>query len=213
MNEQPDGLVESAKEDEAIIREVLAGNADAFGALQKKYRRLVGYLIRKTVRNETDVEDLVQETFIKAFAALPSFQFEYQFSRWLFKIASNRCIDHLRRKRFAMSSLDEPITTRDGGELTMEPVDSGRKPDELLLAGERAEMLRAALAALPDKYREVIRMRHEEELEYSEIAERLNQPLGTVKAHLFRARKMLYKALLKHGSHFDEYMNDEDSNA
>lgn len=210
MSDVPKQATESSAEDEAVIRDILAGNINAFAILERKYRRIVSFLIRKMIRNEEDVEDLTQETFVKAYAALPSFQFEYPFSRWLYKIASNRCIDHLRRKRFAAVSLDEPLNTRDGGELYMEPADHGHTPDTALLAKERAEMLRDALRTMPEKYREVIRLRHEEELEYQEIADRLHQPLGTVKAHLFRARKLLYKKLLKHGSHFEEYMQDGD---
>lgn len=210
MSDVPKPATESSAEDEAVIRDILAGNINAFAILERKYRRIVSFLIRKMIRNEEDVEDLTQETFVKAYAALPSFQFEYPFSRWLYKIASNRCIDHLRRKRFAAVSLDEPLNTRDGGELYMEPADRGHTPDTALLAKERAEMLREALRTMPEKYREVIRLRHEEELEYQEIADRLHQPLGTVKAHLFRARKLLYKKLLKHGSHFEEYMQDGD---
>ena len=205
---QPDHA-QSAAEDEAIIREVLAGNVDAFAKLERKYRRIISFLIRKMIRNEEDVADLTQDTFVKAFNALPRFKFEYPFSRWIYKIASNRCIDHLRRKRFQEVSLDQPIVTRDGGELSMDPPDMGPVPDDQLLARERAQMLREALETLPEKYRTVIRMRHEEELDYQEIADKLGHPLGTVKAHLFRARKMLYKKLLQHGSHFEEYMSDD----
>ncbi len=208
--EQQQQAAESAAEDERIIREVLAGNVNAFSVLEKKYRRIVNFLIRKMVRNDEDVADLTQDVFFKAYNGLKSFQFEYQFSKWLYKIASNRCIDHLRRKRFQMYSLDQPITTRDGGELAMDPPDAGPVADSILLAKERAEMLRAALETLPDKYRTVIRMRHEEELEYQEIAAKLGHPLGTVKAHLFRARKLLYKRLSVHGSHFEEYMTDDE---
>jgi RNA polymerase sigma factor (sigma-70 family) len=205
---QPDHA-RSAAEDEAIIREVLAGNVDAFAKLERKYRRIISYLIRKMIRNEEDVADLTQETFVNAYNALPRFKFEYPFSRWIYKIASNRCIDHLRRKRFQAVSLDQPILTKDGGEITMEPPDTRPEPDDLLLAKERGEMLKRALETLPEKYRIVIRLRHEEELEYQEIADKLGHPLGTVKAHLFRARKMLYKKLLVHGSHFEEYMSDD----
>lgn len=209
MKEPTQQNAEQAAEDEAIIRDVLAGNINSFALLERKYRRIVSFLIRKMIRNDEDVEDLVQDTFVKAYAALPSFQFEYPFSRWLYKIASNRCIDHLRKRRFLQVSLDEPISTRDGGDLYMDPPDQEQTPDVALLARERFALLKEALETMPDKYREVIRLRHEEELEYQEIADKLNQPLGTVKAHLFRARKLLYKKLLKHGSHFEEYMVDE----
>ncbi len=210
--EQQLAAEESAAEDAATVREVLQGNINAFAKIEKKYRRTVSFLIRKMVRHDEDVEDLVQDTFVKAYRALPSFQFEFQFSRWLFKIASNGCIDYLRRKRFQMVSIDQPLPTQDGTELTIDPPDRGPLPVEALLAQERAQMLKSALETLPEKYKVVIRMRHEEELEYQEIAEKLGHPLGTVKAHLFRARKLLYKKLMVHGSHFAEYMpNDEDA--
>ena len=208
--EQQLQAAESAAEDERIIREVLAGDVNAFAVLEKKYRRIVSFLVRKMVRTDDDVADLTQDTFVKAFNALPSFRFEYQFSKWLFKIASNRCIDYLRRKRFQAVSLDQPVVTKDGGEVTLEPQDQGPVADEILLSKERAELLQAALESLPDKYRLVIKMRHEEELEYQEIADKLGHPLGTVKAHLFRARKLLYKKLILHGKHFEEYMADEE---
>jgi RNA polymerase sigma-70 factor (ECF subfamily) len=211
--EQQQQAAESAAEDERIIREVLSGNVNAFALLEKKYKRTVNFLIRKMVRNEEDVADLTQDTFVKAYNGLPRFQFEFQFSRWLYKIASNRSIDYLRRKRVQIYSLDQALTTRDGGEITMEPPDKGPVADDLLLAKERAHMLKEALETLPDKYRIVIKMRHEEEMDYQEIADKLGHPLGTVKAHLFRARKLLYKKLIQLGSHFEEYMSDEEDAA
>lgn len=204
---------ESSAEDEAVLRRILAGDTNAFAFLEKKYRKTVVFLIRKMVRNDEDVNDLAQDTFVKAYAALPTFQFEYPFSRWLFKIASNRTIDFLRRKRFQMYSIDEPIRTGDGGDLYMDPRDNEPMPDAVVLAGERAQMLKEALDSLPEKFKRVIQMRHEEELEYQEIADKLQQPLGTVKAHLFRARKQLYKKLLQHGNHFEEYMPDDEDDA
>jgi RNA polymerase sigma factor (sigma-70 family) len=199
------------REDEAVIRAVLTGNVNEFARLEKKYRRIVAFLVRKMIRNEQDVEDLVQDTFVRAFAALPSFQFEYPFSRWLYRIASNRCIDHIRRKRFAMYSLDEPRRGRDDSDYVVEIRDSGLAPDGVLLAKERAELLRGAFEELPEKYKVVIRMRHEEELDYQEIAERLSLPLGTVKAHIFRARKRMYAALTRTADHaFEEYLGNED---
>lgn len=213
MTDTPQQAAESSAEDEAIIRDVLAGNVNAFASLERKYRRIVTFLIRKMIRDDEDVNDLVQDSFVKAFQALPSFQFEYPFSRWLYKIASNRCIDHLRRKRFAMTSIDAPVRGKDGGEFYLEPEDKGPTPDVTLLAKERVLLLREALASIPERYREVIRLRHDEELEYQEIADRLGQPLGTVKANLFRARKMLFKKLMQHGTHFEEYLDNGEDEA
>lgn len=209
MTETSLHAAESSAEDEAVIRQVLAGNTNAFAKLERKYRRIVTFLVRKMVSQQDDVEDLVQDTFVKAFQALPTFQFEFPFSRWLYKIASNRCIDYLRRRRFAMVSIDQPITGKDGSDYVWEPRDAGPTPESVVLSRERAQMIRDALASMPEKYQVVIRMRHDEELEYQEIADRLGQPLGTVKANLFRARKRLVVLLKRHGRHFEEYMADE----
>ncbi len=211
MSDSPNDALDEQKEDESVIRAVLSGNVNEFARLEKKYRRIVSFLVRKMIRNEQDVEDLTQDTFVRAFAALHTFQFEYPFSRWLYRIASNRCIDHLRRKRFAMYSIDEPRRGKDEGEFVVELPDSGPAPDSILLAKERADLLRVAFDALPEKYKVVIRMRHEEELDYQEIADRLDLPLGTVKAHIFRARKRMYAVLTRNNDHaFEEYIIDED---
>jgi RNA polymerase sigma-70 factor (ECF subfamily) len=208
MIDTPQQAADSSAEDEAVIRDVLAGKTNAFAKLERKYRRIVAFLVRKMVSNADDVDDLVQDTFVRAYQALPSFQFEYPFSRWLYKIASNRCIDYLRRRRFSMVSLDQPLTGKDGSDYVWEPRDGGLTPEGVVLSIERAQMIREALASMPEKYQEVIRMRHDEELEYQEIADRLGQPLGTVKANLFRARKRLVVLLRQHGRHFEEYISD-----
>jgi len=199
---------DSAAADLVVVQRVLAGEVNAYAVLESKYKRIVAFLVRKMISNEEDAADIVQDTFVKAFSALKTYKGDYPFSRWLYKIASNKCIDYLRRKRFAMVSIDSPIATKDGGEMTFDPMDLGPVPVDIVLANERSAMLKNALQSLPEKYRNVIRMRHEEDLEYQEIADKLAKPLGTVKAHIFRARKLLYKRLLKHGDHFEEYMPD-----
>lgn len=186
-------------EDCLVIQDILAGNTNAFAHLQKKYQRQINSLLRRMVRDPDDVADLVQETFIKAYRALATFQCEHSFEKWLYKIASNNCIDYLRRKRFTIISIDKPVSTSDGGEMSMElPDPNSPQPDGEMLASERTQVLREAYELLPPKYKEVIRMRHEEEMEYNEIADKLGLPLGTVKAHIFRARQMMYKKLHKH---------------
>jgi RNA polymerase sigma-70 factor (ECF subfamily) len=181
-------------DDLAVVRAVLAGDTNAFSAIDRKYRRRLYVLIRHIIRNDRDAEDLVQDTLLKAFRALESFKPEYSFEKWLFKIASNTCIDYLRRARFAPESLQ--LDDSDNDEPPRQVADpNSPRPDEVLEHAERQEILRAAIASLPDKYRTVIYLRHELELDYNEIAVRLNVPLGTVKAHLFRARQLLLKKL------------------
>ncbi|MGA2298649.1 MAG: sigma-70 family RNA polymerase sigma factor [FCB group bacterium] len=194
---------ESIEEDYKNVRAVLSGDSSSFQHLQKKYKRIIASLIRKMVRNEDDVEDLTQETFIKAYNRLSSFNFSYAFSGWIYRIASNTCIDFLRKKRFTTVSLSQPIGN-DEDNLFFEIEDNSTVPDLDVLHRERKQALDDAIKSLPENYREIIKLRHEEDLDYTEIAVKLDLPLGTVKAHLFRARKILYTSLVKKKYLFEE---------
>ncbi len=185
---------QSRVEDADLIERAVAGNQQAFTQLRQKYYPTIAGLIRRMMRNSDDVEDLVQETFVKAFNAIATFNHEYAFSTWLYRIASNHCIDFLRKKRLKTFSIDQPIETHDG-EIQYEISDSTWLPDTDIHNKEKTSLLNAAIQELPEKYRVVIELRHGEELDYQEIANQLGLPLGTVKAHLFRAREMLYKKL------------------
>ncbi|GAB5466386.1 MAG: sigma-70 family RNA polymerase sigma factor [Candidatus Kapaibacteriales bacterium] len=185
---------QSNKEDFETLKEILSGNTDAFKKIEKKYRGIVSSLIRRMVKNDTDIEDLTQETFIKVFKALPNFQFEYSFSSWIYRIASNNTIDFLRKKRFNTFSIDQPIGNSDDDNY-FEIEDTSFSADDFVLREEKRQILDQAISELSENYRKIIELRHKKELEYKEIAEILDIPLGTVKAHLFRARKMLYEAL------------------
>jgi RNA polymerase sigma-70 factor (ECF subfamily) len=195
--------IKKNSEDIEVIKRILDGDKEAFAIIQKKYARIIASLIRRMIKDEADVNDLTQDTFIKAYNALGNFQLNYSFSSWLFKIASNTCIDFLRKKRFNLVSLHRPSNDSEGEEI-IEIKDDTHTPDTDLLAKERKEALINAIAGLPDNYREIIKLRHGEDLDYSEIAYRLDLPLGTVKAHLFRARKLLYEKLKKQKTLFDE---------
>lgn len=184
---------ENREEDLNAIKSILSGNIDNFKLLQNKYQKIVKNLIRKMIKNEEDVNDLAQETFIKAYNSLSSFQFQYTFSSWLFRIASNNCIDFLRKKRFSTISLSQPLN--DSDDQVFEVEDKEYAPDRTMLSEERRSLLLKAIEELPDHYREIIKLRHYEEMDYNQIAEHLNIPLGTVKAHLFRARKLLLQSL------------------
>ncbi len=202
MSSELDRRKMSRDEDAEVIRRVLAGDKEAFSKLQNKYKYIVSAIVRKVIRDEDDVDDLTQEAFIKAYRALQSFNFDYAFSSWLYKIASNACIDFLRKKKYYTISLSRPLDP-DNPDYIFEVEDTNSLPDIELIKNERAEVVEAAIADLPEKYRTIINLRHSEELDYAEIAEKLNLPLGTVKVNLFRARKMLGIALRKHASLFD----------
>lgn len=191
-------ISESQQEDFTAIRKVLAGDTSGFTFLENKYHKIIASLIRKMVKNEEDVQDLTQETFIKAFNALENFNFGFSFSSWIYKIASNTCIDFLRKKRFQTVSLNQPVAGSDDEENVFEIKDDSYIPDMNVLSEERVKILKEAIEKLPENYKQIIKLRHEKELDYTEISEKLNLPLGTVKAHLFRARKSLYSMLKKH---------------
>ncbi len=182
------------EEDIEAIKKCLSGDNTGFNYLQKKYKSIVISLVRRMVKNEEDVEDITQETFIKAYNALSSFQFGYSFSAWLYRIASNNCIDFLRKKRFQVISLNVKSHDSDDEE-EMEIIDDSFMPDIKVLNDEKKRTLNDAFEKLPPNYKLILKLRHEEDLEYNEIAERLNIPIGTVKAHLFRARKLMYDHL------------------
>jgi RNA polymerase sigma-70 factor (ECF subfamily) len=190
------------KVDYEIVQRILSGEKDSFRVLQDKYYSIIHTLIKRMIKNEDDVNDLTQESFIKAYKALDKFQYGYSFSAWLYRIASNTCIDFLRKKRFNEISLNQPLANTDDYYLEIE--DQSYIPDIEIQNKEKSIVLQQAIEKLPDNYRTIIKLRHEEELDYKEIAERLNIPLGTVKAHLFRARKLLFQALKKHTHLFNQ---------
>ncbi len=177
-----------------IVKRALDGEQDAYNILLKKYRGAIYSLVYKMVKNREEAEDLVQETFIKAFSALGTFNAQYAFSTWLFKIASNNCIDFLRKKRLQTMSIDKPTEAKDGP-ITKELPDPIINPEAELIDTERKSIIEIAIDSLPSKYRIAILMRHKEEKSYEEIAEALDVPLGTVKARIFRAREKLKKHL------------------
>lgn len=151
-------------------------------------------LLYNMVHHKEEAEDLVQEAFIKAFAALSTFNQEFAFSTWLYKIAINTTIDHIRKKKLQTYSIDKPIQSRDG-ELKREYADVQEATDKDLLSTEKSALIAQAISELPDHYREAIILRHTEEKSYEEIAEITKVPLGTVKARIFRAREMLKQKL------------------
>ncbi|MFQ5708604.1 MAG: RNA polymerase sigma factor [bacterium] len=177
-----------------LIKKAIEGDETAYKELLDNYRGAIFNLLYKMVRNREETEDLVQEAFMKAFKALPSFNEEYAFSTWLYKIAINNCIDHIRKKRLKTYSIDKPVSAKDG-ELGREFPDTSMSPDKDLLSEEKSNIIEAAIGELPKNYKTVIVLRHAEEKSYEEIAEILNIPLGTVKARIFRAREMLKKKL------------------
>ena len=184
--------------DRILIKEALEGNQRAYDELIKKYRGSVYNLVYRMIENRQEAEDIVQETFIKAFNALITFNEEFAFSTWLFKIATNNCIDTLRKRKLQTYSLDTPVQTKDG-EVSRDFADKRYSPEQSTISSESTLMILDAVEALPKKYQHVINMRHKEDRSYEEISDLLKIPIGTVKARIFRARELLKRKLKERG--------------
>jgi RNA polymerase sigma factor (sigma-70 family) len=191
----------SKLEDYELIGKAIKGDQSSYDRLMKKYYKLVHNLIFRMIYNKEDVEDLTQEAFIKAFNSLEKFDHQFAFSTWLYKIASNNCIDYLRKKKLNTISIDKEFDSEDE-DLRFEIPDNDYKPDRNILDREKKKILEDAIESLPEKYKTVILLRHQDEMEYDEIAKKLNIPLGTVKAHIFRGRELLNKYLKDKMIHF-----------
>ena len=180
--------------DQKLIRRCKRGEEAAFQAVLTRYRGPIYNLCWRMVRNDEDARDLAQEVFIKVFRLLDRYDEQYAFSSWLFRIATNHCIDHLRRQRLRFLSLE-----RDGGsdddEAEMQIANDDPEPDVVLQRREALEKLEEVIAELPPHYRVITLLRHDQQLSYEEIAETLQLPLGTVKARIHRARNMIQQML------------------
>lgn len=196
MDEQTVNLTGKAIEDYKLVKEALAGNEKAYARLLYRYREPVYYMLLRMVNNRTDAEDLTLEAFGKAFKNLHQYVPNYAFSTWLFKIASNNCIDHLRKAKELEIHLENNID-QNGGLESIRIKSKDPDPEERLIRIQRAIILRKMVVSLKPRYRELIEMRYFSEYSYEEIAEKLNIPIGTVKAQLFRARELLFELIEK----------------
>jgi len=178
------------KEDLLLVERCKQGDEMAYTQLVGKYRNAVYNLCRKMVRNAEEAHDLTQEAFVKTFRSLDRYNPVYAFSSWLFKITSNLCIDYIRKQRMKMLSIDDPVEGEEGP-ITRDLLDPGTTPDRESEKTELREAIRAAIQELPQHYRVILLLRHQEQLSYDEIAARLEIPLGTVKARIHRAREGL----------------------
>ena len=193
-NSPRENASESSLEDDVLVKKAKGGDEKAYKALVDKYERALYFHILKMVKDREQVEDLVQEAFVKAFDNLNTYSTNYAFSTWLYRIATNNTIDYLRKKKLKTLSIDKPMKTKDG-EMEMQLPDESASTDRDIIKKQRKKIVQNAIEDLPEKYRKVIELRHMEEKTYKEISDILDKPLGTVKAHIFRARELLYKAL------------------
>ena len=189
-DQQEEGLA-----DDEIVRRILGGDEDLFGTLVKRYQgRILGHVARMVGQRE-DALDLTQEIFIKVFQALDRYNAEYKFSTWLFRIAGNSAIDHLRKKRVRTVPLEPADPDQSRHVSSIEYRSTDLDPYAELRNLERGEAISRAIRELPAEFRELITLRHFAGLSYEEIAEVKEMPLGTVKNKLFRARAVLKERL------------------
>ncbi len=184
----------ASQTDQEIVAQAREGREAAYRELIRRYERPVFSLILRMVRDRQLAEDLSQETFIKALNAIGSYRPEFKFSSWIFKIANNAAIDHLRRREVDTLSLDGApnATSQDDIEATALQVgDKGETPLAELEARELGTAIERAIGQLRPEYRSCILLRHVEGLAYEEIAQLLDLPLGTVKTYIHRARHEL----------------------
>lgn len=190
-------LTDKAMYDYLLVRAAVDnGDQKAYALLMDRYRDSIYFMLLKMVNNKDDADDLTIEAFGKAFNKLHQYTPNYAFSTWLFKIASNNCIDFIRKKKknFVLS-LDKPLEGADGGEMTYDVPSNTPDPEEIFIKAQKVILMQVLVERLKPRYRTLVELRYFKEYSYEEIAVELDLPLGTVKAQLFRAREFLYNIL------------------
>lgn len=186
-------LSEKAQRDYMLVQRATDGDQRAYAELMGRYRDAIYYMLLKMVNNASDAEDLTIEAFGKAFKNITQYAPNYAFSTWLFKIATNNCIDFIRKKKASHVSLDHHNEEHEKATKDIQaPV---MDPEETLINEQKIHLMRSIVSKLKPRYRKLIELRYFNELSYEEIAEELELPIGTVKAQLFRARELLYNIL------------------
>jgi RNA polymerase sigma factor (sigma-70 family) len=192
------GLSDKARNDLLLVELAKNGNEKAFSSLLNRYRDSIYYMLLKMVSNASDAEDLTIEAFGKAFRSLESFTPDFAFSTWLFKIATNNCIDFIRKKQISPAPIDQLQDDLD--HLTVNIQSDLPDPEETLINDQKIAVLRDIVNQLKPMYRNLIELRYYKEYSYEEIASELKIPIGTVKAQLYRAKSLLFNIFTKTGN-------------
>ncbi len=195
MGELENHLSEKAARDYDLVKAALEGDETAFARLLARYKDAIYFMLLKMVSNKSDAEDLTLEAFGKAFKNLHQYSPDYAFSTWLFKIASNNCIDFLRKKRGTYVPIEGNSQDNQENESPIKLKSKDPNPEERLIRKQKAILMRKVVRKLKPRYQTLVEYRYFRELSYEEIAKELNLPLGTVKAQLFRAREMMFKLI------------------
>ena len=180
--------------DQVLVERVQSGDKRAFDLLVGKYQHKIANLIGRYVRESADVQDLVQETFIKAYRALANFRGDSAFYTWLYRIAINTAKNHIvaQSRRPPGSDIDAVDAEQFNGDSALK---ENASPERIALKDEIAEVVVGVIENLPDDLREALTLRELDGLSYEEIAEVMNCPIGTVRSRIFRAREAVDKQL------------------
>ena len=194
----PPALDLSNLPDADVVALAQQGRDAAYRELIRRYERPVFSLVFRMVRDRELAEDLAQDTFVKVLQHIDRYRPEFKFSSWLFKIANNVAIDHLRRRQLDTVSIDGSpyaATTDAAQDSALDVASKGESALDLIEARELGSAIERAIASLRPEYRSCILLRHVEDRSYEEIAATLDLPLGTVKTYIHRARQELRRAL------------------
>jgi len=192
-DESPPAPVSASDSDAMLVERTVAGDQKAFELLVIKYERRIQRLIGRMVRDVDLVEDIAQETFIRAYRAMAQFRGEAQFYTWLYRIAVNTAKKALMELKRNPTVSENSFKSDDDDETSMleNELTSSETPESLLAGKEIAQMVNTAMDALPDELRQAITLREIEGLSYEEIADAMNCPIGTVRSRIFRAREAI----------------------
>jgi RNA polymerase sigma-70 factor (ECF subfamily) len=179
-----------AETEQSLIQRAQQGDHDAFAALVDEHQRYVYNLALRVVKDENEALDLTQETFVRAWTALPNFRGQSQFRTWLYRITTNLCYNRLPNLRRSLNDLGDDVM-----EEIPETSSELYNPVRKIESNETRLYLQQAIGALEENYRLLITLRYQHELSYEEIASTLNLPLGTVKTGIFRAKQQLRNLL------------------
>ncbi len=186
-------LSDKAQQDLELVNSAISGDQKAYAKLLSRYRDSIYFMLLKMVNNPDDADDLTIEAFGKAFKNINQYTPNFAFSTWLFKIATNNCIDFIRKRR---GGITVPIEHTYGEEVIAIPIQTDElDPEESLISQQKALLMREIVTKLKPRYRKLVEMRYFQELSYEEISEQLELPIGTVKAQLFRSRELLFHIL------------------
>ena len=184
-----------AQQDVELVEKAKKGDQQAYGELLGRYRDAIYFMLLKMVNNPIDAEDLTIEAFGKAFKNIDQYAPNFAFSTWLFKIATNNCIDFIRKKRASHISLDQTADGEDSLAPSSLIQSDVPDPEAYMINQQKIKHMHKIVSRLKPRYRQLVELRYFKEYSYEEIAVELDIPIGTVKAQLFRARELLFNIL------------------